>query len=79
MNLAMAWQMIQGLGDIWNDEDTTIGEKFTQTLITLGMILPMVASGFSSLKNAKLKDMLVTIGSTVQTTLENIAEKKITL
>lgn len=48
MSLASAIQAIQGLGDIWSDEDLSNGEKILSTITTLGFILPSIMSAFTS-------------------------------
>lgn len=71
MSAAMAIQAIQSLGAIWTDEDTTVGEKILQTMMSLGMVIPMVTSAFSAQNAQKMlgiaiteKDNVLTIKST---------------
>lgn len=47
--LASAIASINGLMQIWSDEEATIGQKLTQTFITLGMLVPSVTSGIQNL------------------------------
>ena len=54
MSTAMAIQSIQSLGNIWADEDATVGEKILTTMTTLGMVVPMLTSAFSAQNIAKL-------------------------
>ena len=49
VNLVSAFQMLQNIGNIWNNDDLTTGEKFAQILMNIGMALPMLISGFSVL------------------------------
>ena len=44
MSVATGIQAIQSLGNIWNDEDLTVGEKLVQTMMSLSMIIPMVTT-----------------------------------
>lgn len=49
--VAMGIQAIQNLGSIWENEDTSLGEKVLSTLTGIGMAIPMVLNGFSQLKS----------------------------
>jgi hypothetical protein len=48
-NLISSIQTLKGLGSIWENDDLTTGEKFAQTLMNIGMALPMMISGFTAL------------------------------
>jgi hypothetical protein len=48
-SLAMAVQSVRSIFEAWNNDDLSVGEKITTTLISLGMIIPMVRSGMGSL------------------------------
>lgn len=45
--ISMGISAIQGLGDIFTNEDMSAAEKFTATLMSLSMVLPAVASAMS--------------------------------
>lgn len=45
-NMAMAWSSVNSLIDTWNNEEASFGDKITQTLMTLGMTIPLVISNF---------------------------------
>ena len=47
---AMTWSSINSLIQTWNDKEANFGDKITQTLMTLGMTLPMTISAFTKLK-----------------------------
>ena len=47
--LASAISIVQSLGAIWTDSDISIGEKLSQTVMTLSMTLPMLASSWSTI------------------------------
>lgn len=52
MSLAFAWQSFQALGSIWANEDLETGDKIGQTIMNLGMSLPMLVLAFVQLKTA---------------------------
>ena len=76
MSLAMAINAVQGLGDIWNDEDASIGEKVLQTIMTLGMVLPGVSSAIAAFKAIKEAATLATKADTIVTEMDTIAKIK---
>lgn len=47
--MAMAWSSVNSLIQTWNDESASFGDKITQSLMTMGMTIPMVISSFSKL------------------------------
>ena len=47
--MAMSWMSINSLMDTWGDKSLSLGEKISQTLMTVGMTLPMLISSFKSL------------------------------
>ena len=47
--MAMSWMSINSLIDTWGDKSLSIGQKLSQTLMTVGMTLPMLISSFKSL------------------------------
>lgn len=49
--LIFAWQSFQSLGSLIADENISAAEKFGQVLLNLSMSVPMLLSGFSSVKN----------------------------
>lgn len=48
--VASAINVIQGLGNIWDDDSISEGEKILKTIETLAMAIPLVVSGFSAMK-----------------------------
>lgn len=52
--VAMGINAISGLGEIWTDEDLTVGEKFTSTLMNLAMILPLVGTAIDAVNKVKI-------------------------
>lgn len=42
MSLSFSINALKNLGNIWNDKDTTTGEKILQTMTALGTVLPTV-------------------------------------
>ena len=65
--VAMGINAISGLGEIWTDEDLTVGEKFTSTLMNLAMILPLVGTAIDAvnkLKNINKINSLAAAGAT---------------
>lgn len=54
MSAAMALQALNSVVTIWKDEDASIGDKLLQTVMSLGMVIPMVTSSFSRLNVAKM-------------------------
>ena len=53
-NFSMILNSIQGLSDIWTNEDLTYGEKIVSTLTSLGMVLGTLVSTYSNFNKAKL-------------------------
>ena len=47
--MAMSWMSINSLMDTWEDKSLSVGQKLSQTLMTVGMTLPMLISSFKSL------------------------------
>lgn len=50
--MAMSWMSINSLMDTWGDKSLSTGQKISQTLMTVGMTLPMIISSFKSLNEA---------------------------
>lgn len=59
MSTAMAIQSIKSLGNIWADDDATIGEKILTTMTTLGMVIPTLTNAFSQQNLAKLAGLKI--------------------
>lgn len=53
--LAAAWQSLSNLGDIWNNEDLTTGEKLLQIVMSLTTGFGMLASSLKDIKDADIK------------------------
>lgn len=51
-SIAMTWMTINGLMETWSDENATLGDKLTQTFMSLGMIVPGLISSFGQLNEA---------------------------
>ncbi len=49
-SVGFAIQNIQNIGNIWQDDDLSTGEKILQTATNLATTLPMLLSGYTSLK-----------------------------
>ena len=73
MQLGMMIQSIKSLGNIWNNEDLTTGEKVVETLTNIGMIAPSIISIISSLTKAKVTYNAVVLEGTVAETKEAVA------
>ena len=52
-SLAMTWSSINSMFQTWTDENASLGDKITQTVMTLSMTIPTVISAFTSLSNAQ--------------------------
>ena len=64
-SLVFAMQSLSSIGDVFNNEDMTAGEKFLQITMSLSMAIPMLVNGLKSLRLVKLKDLATTTMSTV--------------
>ena len=58
MALSMAINALKGLGNIWSNEDLSIGEKILQTVSTLAITVPMLTSAFNAEKIAKMSSFM---------------------
>ena len=54
MRAAMAINAMKSIGNIWSDDDASVGEKIVQTMMSLGMIIPTVVAGYHALAGSKL-------------------------
>ena len=70
-SLAMSINSINTLFDVWSDKEKTVGQKLSQTLITVGMSLPIVISSINKLNEA------LGYSTTLQETLNAIRTKAI--
>lgn len=75
-NLAFVYQQIQSIGDIWNDDDLTSGEKLLQTLMSLGTIAPMLAQSFSTFKDIFKLDSLEKLANDVSEVADAVSIAK---
>lgn len=75
-NLAFVYQQIQSIGDIWNDDDLTSGEKLLQTLMSLGTIAPMIAQSFSTFKDIFRLDSLEKLANDVSEVADAVSMDK---
>lgn len=51
--VTMAITQLKALGNIWTDQDMSVGDKILQTMLTLSMIIPTVVSALQLLKSAE--------------------------
>lgn len=61
--LAMSLGTINSLFDVWTSKDTSTIDKLTQTLMSLGMLIPMITSAYTALNKVKLEDIKVTLSA----------------
>lgn len=54
--LSFSWQTFQSLGSLWANSDISGGEKLLQTVMNLGMSLPMLISSFAELNKIANSD-----------------------
>ena len=59
--IAMAINAIKNLGNIWNDDDLSTGEKILQTMTSLSMIIPVITTLTNLEKMSKLSAAAATI------------------
>lgn len=74
--MAMAWGSINSLIDTWNNKEANFGDKITQTLMTLGMTIPMAISNFKKLNEVLGISLAEIISETEATELLAFAENK---
>ena len=79
MQLSMAITSIQSLGRIFQDEDATFAEKFTQSLMAMSMILPLVGNGIAGVTAVQTIANKKLAGETVAVELNNLAKWKQTI
>lgn len=75
-NLAFVYQQIQSIGDIWNDDDLTSGEKLLQTLMSLGTIAPMLTQSFATFKDIFKIDSLEKLAKDVSEVADAVSMAK---
>lgn len=75
-NIAFVYQQIQSIGDIWNDDDLTSGEKLLQTLMSIGTIAPMLAQSFSTFKDIFRLDSLEKLANDVSEVADAVSIAK---
>ena len=75
-NLAFAYQQIQSIGDIWNDDDLTSGEKLLQTLMSIGTIAPMLAQSFSTFNDIFKLDSLKKLANDISEVADAVSMAK---
>ena len=76
MSAAMAINAFKSLGSIWSNEDASLGDKIVQTMMSFGMVIPMVTSAFKAQNVQKLLSITITKaenGVTVKSTGGKIA------
>ena len=52
-SLALTWSSINSMFQVWTDENATLSDKITQTVMTLSMAIPGVISAYKSLLTAQ--------------------------
>lgn len=62
-SVAMGLQMVIGLTKTWNNEDISIGEKLLSTMVTLGMVIPIVTRAFSANSLAQTASLSASIAT----------------
>ena len=69
MSVASAINAFKTIGNIWNDEDATTGERILQTLMSMGMILPALnnMTKVQTLLNGLFAKSAVAAGAGAQT------------
>lgn len=50
--LASGIQTLINLGSIWSNENLTVGEKILQTIMALGTAIPLIITGFTTMKTS---------------------------
>lgn len=60
MSAAMAINALGSMWDTWSDPDTSVWQKLTTTLMSLGMIIPTVVSGIKGIGAAQAATMAST-------------------
>ena len=60
MALSMSINALKGLGNIWSNEDLSIGEKILQTITTLAITIPMLTTAFNAEKIAQMEAFAAT-------------------
>ena len=50
--LASGIQTLINLGSIWSNEDLTVGEKILQIIMALGTAIPLIITGFTTMKTS---------------------------
>lgn len=74
MQTAMAINALKNIGNIWNDEDLSAGEKLLQTFMSLGQIIPLVTLFTDQSRLANLSDAAAKILGIGATTASTAAE-----
>lgn len=52
--LASSITQLKNIGNIWNNDDLSAGEKVLQTLTALGTVIPMAVAGYNQLKSSMI-------------------------
>ena len=60
MNTSMALTSLISLGNVWNNEDLSVGEKLLTTITTMGMVVPMLTQAYSKQNIEKMKSLALT-------------------
>ena len=74
MSLTSAWLSFQNLGDLWTNDDISLGEKILQTVENLTFSLPMMTSSFSEF--LKVKNNLLSNFEGLQEVLDTVKSGK---
>lgn len=70
-SVASGFTTLANLGDIWNDDDLSTGEKMLQIITNVGFALPMVISGLSSI--SQLKTAFSGLGTAISTFFSTVS------
>ena len=76
MQIASSIQACYAIWNAWNNEDLTIGEKITQTLASVGMIVPSIVGAYTQLTTVWNTAKSAMQGMTLATALNSAISKK---
>lgn len=76
--VAMAYNGLKSVVNIWTDKDASIMDKITTTLMSLTMIVPILTGAMSALKMIKAANIILNKYGTVAAYKEAVANKTLT-
>lgn len=59
--LVNAFQTFKNIGDIWSNQDLSVGEKLQQTVMNLAISLPILINAYNTLKKSNILNSIQTI------------------